>query len=347
MKKIKLLCCLFAVTAACSALFLCACDTHTHEYVKTVVPATCSEMGFTLYVCSCGDTYKDDYVNMLAHTPGEWKTDTEATCTASGDRHKECTVCHTVIERETIPALGHKFTKKDTDEKYLFSPATCTKKAEYYYSCVCGKKGTEIFEYGEVNLNNHDYKEEVIPPTKTEDGYSIFTCTRCINTYKDKVIYATGSEGLRFADIKNTDKCIVVGIGACSDTEVYIPRTSPNGKTVYEIGYGAFRSNSKITSITIPNSVTSIEKYAFYACNSLTNITIPDSVIKIESYAFKGCAGLTKVNYLGTIDKWAEIYFREAESNPLCYAKNLYISNELVSEVNLTTAAKISDYAFV
>ena len=75
MKKIKLLCCLFAVTAACSALFLCACDnnteTHTHEYVKTVVPATCSEMGFTLYVCSCGDTYKDDYVNTLAHTPGD------------------------------------------------------------------------------------------------------------------------------------------------------------------------------------------------------------------------------------------------------------------------------------
>ena len=157
MKKIKLLCCLFAVTAACSALFLCACDnnkeTHTHEYVKTVVPATCSERGFTLYVCSCGDTYKDDYVNMLAHTPGEWITDTEATCTASGGRHKECTVCHTVIERETIPALGHKFTKKDTDEKYLLSSATCTQKAVYYYSCECGEKGTETFEYGEIPVS--------------------------------------------------------------------------------------------------------------------------------------------------------------------------------------------------
>lgn len=178
MKKIKLLCCLFAVTAACSALFLCACDTHTHEYVKTVVPATCSERGFTLYVCACGDTYKDDYVNMLAHTPGEWITDTEATCTASGGRHKECTVCHTVIERETIPALDHKFTKKDTDEKYLFSPATCTKKAEYYYSCVCGKKGTEIFECGEKLL--HTFTEK-----KTGNKFlkSPATCTRKAEYY--------------------------------------------------------------------------------------------------------------------------------------------------------------------
>lgn len=53
----------------------CACDnnteTHTHEYVKTVVPATCSKRGFTLYVCACGDKYKDDYVNTLSHTPGD------------------------------------------------------------------------------------------------------------------------------------------------------------------------------------------------------------------------------------------------------------------------------------
>ncbi len=36
---------------------------HQHEYSKEITPATCSEKGFTTYICSCGDLYKDDYVN--------------------------------------------------------------------------------------------------------------------------------------------------------------------------------------------------------------------------------------------------------------------------------------------
>ena len=46
---------------------------------------------------------------------------------------------------------------------------------------------------------------------------------------------------------------------------------------------------------TIPNSVTSIGKYAFYLCSSLTSITIPNSVTSIEDWAFCGCSGLTSI----------------------------------------------------
>ena len=48
-------------------------------------------------------------------------------------------------------------------------------------------------------------------------------------------------------------------------------------------------------SYTIPNSVTSIEKYAFYYCTSLTSIEIPDSVTSIESCAFCDCTSLASV----------------------------------------------------
>jgi len=55
------------------------------------------------------------------------------------------------------------------------------------------------------------------------------------------------------------------------------------------------RSTSYITSVTIPNSVTSISDYAFQFCTSLSSLTIPSGVTSIGSYAFSNCSGLTSV----------------------------------------------------
>jgi hypothetical protein len=68
--------------------------------------------------------------------------------------------------------------------------------------------------------------------------------------------------------------------------------TIPNSVSV--IGYSAFE-DSKLISITIPNSVTSIEGYAFYHCNSLTSITIPNSVTSIGWNAFMYCNMLKSI----------------------------------------------------
>ena len=51
-----------------------------------------------------------------------------------------------------------------------------------------------------------------------------------------------------------------------------------------------------MTSVTIPNSVTSIGEYAFYGCSGLTSVTIPNSVTSIESEAFSGCSRLTSID---------------------------------------------------
>ena len=61
------------------------------------------------------------------------------------------------------------------------------------------------------------------------------------------------------------------------------------------IGSYAFEGCTGLTSIEIPNSVTSIGKGAFSGCSSLTSLTIPNSVMSIESLAFYNCVGLTSI----------------------------------------------------
>ena len=81
-----------------------------------------------------------------------------------------------------------------------------------------------------------------------------------------------------------------------TNTTYYIP-TSLKSVTVTggNILYGAFSGCSGLTSVTIPDSVTSVGNYAFSSCIALTRVTIPNSVTSIGYNAFSGCTGLTSI----------------------------------------------------
>lgn len=79
------------------------------------------------------------------------------------------------------------------------------------------------------------------------------------------------------AIINSTTNALLVG---CYNT------TIPN--TVTTIERYAFMDCENLTSIIIPNSVTTIESETFYGCSSLTSITIPSSVTEIGSHVFAG-----------------------------------------------------------
>ena len=99
--------------------------------------------------------------------------------------------------------------------------------------------------------------------------------------------------------------------------DVIIPETvTYNGKTYTVTGIGnyafyhTYKHDYIITSISIPNTVTTIGDQAFFSCQELTEVDIPESVVSIGIGAFKYCSGLSNIvipNSVTTIG--AEAFF--------------------------------------
>ena len=112
-------------------------------------------------------------VRLIPHDWSDWTPDgngTHSRVCARNSSHKETVSCSggtatcqakavcSVCGQKYGQLAAHDFTAEVAEEKYLKSAATCTEKATYYKSCtVCGEKGTETFEVG--NILGHDWGE--------------------------------------------------------------------------------------------------------------------------------------------------------------------------------------------
>ena len=112
------------------------------------------------------------------------------------------------------------------------------------------------------------------------------------------------------------------------------PKVSYNGKTysVRGISSYAFAYCSGLTSVDIPSSVTSIGLHAFSSCSGLTSVTIPNSVTSIYGNAFNSCSNLISV-YITDLSAWCRISFDDTSSNPLSYAKHLYLNDKEINDL--------------
>ncbi len=141
---------------------------HTHAFDQMVTTdtylvsaATCASPAIYHYSCSCGEKGTETFTVGEASGDHAWDEGTvtlEATHTTQGNRHHTCTVCDAQYDEPIPPIAEHVFDQMVTTDTYLASAATCSGPALYYYSCSCGEKGTETFEYG--NPAPHTYSDQ-------------------------------------------------------------------------------------------------------------------------------------------------------------------------------------------
>lgn len=135
------------------------------------------------------------------------------------------------------------------------------------------------------------------------------------------------------------------------------------------INYDAFKNNTVLKSIKLPNSLNSIGSRAFQGCTRLTSITIPDGVTNVSGHAFGDCTGLTSVTigsgmkfmdsyafygcynlqniYITDIAAWCGINGLDGLMNYGVSNRHLYLNNELATSITIPNGVtEISSYAF-
>lgn len=146
----------------------------------------------------------------------------------------------------------------------------------------------------------------------------------------------------------------VTKIGAMAFEECYFLRSVQLPEGLTEISDHAFAFCFELEKIDLPEQLTHIGEWAFIDCKLFTEITFPKSLRYCGNGAFHGCEDIKAV-HISDLDAYLGIRFEHKMwesngrpgSNPLYYAKDLYLNGELVTEVTVPAyVVMISDYAF-
>ena len=193
--------------------------------------------------CSCGDK-KDKAAHSF-----KWVVDKEATETAEGAKHKECTVCKKVLETAPIPATGSSHTHSGVYVGMTYTAGNLIYQITSIDTATLGQSKV----IGVVAAKKNKITKVTIPDRADCKGYGLNVTTIGNNTF-------AGCKALKKLTIGN--KVTVIGKNAfkdCSKLETVVI-----GKAVKTISSKAFIGDNKIKEITFKgNKLKTVKKDAF------------------------------------------------------------------------------------
>ena len=252
---------------------------HTHNYANRITAPTCTAKGYTTHTCSCGNSYKDTYVDALGHNY------------VSG----VCTRCNAKDPNYQAPHT-HSYTAA------VIAP-TCTSAGYTTHTCQCGNSYKDNY----TDALGHNYANGVC--TRCGDKSAATLSGSCGINDSNNVHWSLDGNGVltisgsgKMADYAEEPEECMYKFWNAPWTELDV-KSVVIKDGVTNIGAGAF-AFTNISDISIPNTVTDIGIAAFYNSNNIQTITIPDSVKNIGNAAFdrSGLESIVLPNGLKIID---------------------------------------------
>ena len=271
--------------ADCGDFYQTTTATGEHKYKSVNHNPTCKNVGYTEYTCEvCGDNYINNIQPLISHSYE--RVTKEPTCLDKGYTTSTCTMCGYNYVDDYKDALGH-----DWDKGHTVTNSTCDAEGIIEHNCKndgCTEKmikatsanghtpGTEatctepqICLVCETVLElplGHSHSEEVIEPTCTAMGYTIFTC-ECGDSY--------------MADY--TDK-----IDHDYDEEVTEPTCTSHGFTTYTCECGDTYVSDYVDAIphnhkgVVTEPTCTSMGYTTYTCEDCDNSYVGDYTDMLE-----------------------------------------------------------------
>ena len=174
-----------------------------------------------------------------------------------------------------------------------------------------------------------------LTPTKT---------ARCNATIATN-IYSNGLGTITFnGELTSIDGAISAANGFWYDesrlTWVQLP------DTLVTLGNWSFRQTDKLGEVILGKGLKTIGKECFYNCTNLKTIHIQSPIESIGTQCFYRSNGSITSLYVDKLEYFCGITFGDMNSNPLRYGANLYVNNQLVTDLVYPNLSKINDYAF-
>lgn len=167
----------------------------------------------------------------------------------------------------------------------------------------------------------------------------------------EKTVYSSGISGDSLSWVLYSDGSFIIsGEGAIDSSSAWNSvkdriKSISIQEGITSIGSWVFSGCRYLTEVTLPESLTGVYSYAFSGCSKLTSVTVKGATYFYDD-AFSSCDNLKRVN-IQSIASWCSCSFNNAKSNPLNYAKELYLNNQLVTDLVIPDSiTRINSNAF-